>query len=309
MTQTVAPTPKAKILVIDDERFNLNTLHALLRDDYQIMVAPGGEQGLKAALTGRPDLILLDINMPDISGFEVCRKLKMQEETQGIPVIFITAMNDATDETRGLELGAVDYITKPFNLAVVKARVRTHIRLKQQNDLLESFAFKDGLTGLSNRRAFNDKLENEWKRCGRAGTSLSVLMMDVDHFKLYNDHYGHGAGDECLMAVAQTLDSVVRRAGDMVARYGGEEFVVILPDTGQEHAMGVAEALCTAVAGMRRPHATSKVSDVVTISVGVGTLVPDQSGHQSQLLSLADSMLYQAKASGRNTFRGQTLAS
>jgi diguanylate cyclase (GGDEF)-like protein len=305
MTQTLAQTQKAKILVIDDERFNLNTLHALLREDYQIMVAPGGEQGLKAALTGRPDLILLDINMPDISGFEICRKLKAQEETQGIPVIFITAMNDATDETRGLELGAVDYITKPFNLSVVKARVRTHLRLKQQNDLLESFAFKDGLTGLSNRRAFNDKLENEWKRCGRVGATLSVLMMDVDHFKMYNDHYGHGAGDECLVAVAKTLGAVVQRAGDMVARYGGEEFVVVLPDTGQQQAMSVAAALCGAVAGMKRPHATSKVSDVVTISVGVGTLVPDPSGHQSQLLSLADSMLYQAKAGGRNTFRGQ----
>lgn len=308
MTQTETPTEKAKILVIDDERFNLNTLHGLLRNDYQIMVATGGEQGLKAAQTGRPDLILLDINMPDMNGFDVCRKLKMQEDTQAIPVIFITSMNEATDETLGLELGAVDYITKPFNLSVVKARVRTHLRLKQQSDLLEGFAFKDGLTGLPNRRALNEKLDLEWKRCERSQAPLSVLMMDVDHFKLYNDHYGHGAGDECLLAVAQALGAVVKRAGDMTARYGGEEFVVVLPDTNQEQAMSVASNLCRAVAGMQRPHATSLVSDVVTISIGAATLVPTASSDLAQLLSSADAMLYQSKSSGRNTYRGQALA-
>ena len=307
MIPTASGAEKPRILVIDDERFNLNTLHGLLRDDYRIMVATSAELGLKAAIAGRPDLILLDITMPGMDGYEACRLLKEDPLTQGIPVIFITALNDAADETRGLELGAVDYITKPFNLSVVRARVRTQVRLKQQSDLLETYAFMDGLTGLANRRAFDDKSALEWRHCLRSGQPLSTILLDVDHFKAYNDSYGHAAGDECLRSVARALGSQVGRANDFLARYGGEEFVLILPGADHASALEVGECLRTAVQKMGLSHRASRVADHVTISVGVSTAVPWPDLHLSSLLEAADQALYAAKSGGRNGVKGAEL--
>lgn len=164
-----------RILIIDDERSNLNILYSLLRNDYHTMVATNGEQGLKALDRHKVDLILLDINMPDMDGFEVCRVLKNNHATQSIPIIFITSLTDGQNEAFGLDLGAVDYITKPFNPSVTKARVRTHLRLKMQADLLEKYAFRDGLTELANRRAFDERMSEEWFRCMRANKQLSIM--------------------------------------------------------------------------------------------------------------------------------------
>jgi diguanylate cyclase (GGDEF)-like protein len=307
MSQVQAPpeaADKPRVLIVDDERFNLNTLNGLLRDDYRIMVATHGEQGLKAALSGRPDLILLDITMPDLDGYEVCRRLKGDPLTQGIPVIFITALSDAADETRGLELGAADYITKPFHPAVVRARVRTQMRLKQQSDLLESYAFRDGLTSLANRRAFDERSAQEWSRSQRTGRPLSVILLDVDHFKLFNDHAGHAAGDDCLKGVARCLEAPMRRATDLVARYGGEEFVVLLPDADHANALAVGEALRAGVAGSSMAHPASPVAPHVTISVGVATSVAKQGSTFAHLLQQADQALYGCKRGGRNRVQG-----
>jgi diguanylate cyclase (GGDEF)-like protein len=303
----INPTEKPRILVVDDQRLNLSMLHGLLKDDFQVMVAASGEQGLKAALTGRPDLILLDINMPGMDGYEVCQRLKQDPMTAKIPIIFITAMSESQDETRGLELGAADYITKPFHAAVVRARVNTQIRLKQHSDLLETYAFRDGLTGLANRRAFDERAGSEWNRCLRVGTPLSAIMIDVDHFKLYNDSYGHGQGDECLRGVAQALAGKVQRSSDLLARYGGEEFVVLLPDTEHPAALGVGESLREGVELLGMPHRASKVTDHVTISVGVATARPTREGQLADLLAQADAMLYACKAAGRNTVQGTVL--
>jgi diguanylate cyclase (GGDEF)-like protein len=304
MNEAPRSADRARILIVDDERFNLNALNGLLKDDYKVMVATTGAQGLKAARTGLPDLILLDISMPDTDGYEVCRQLKADPNTQNIPIIFVTALTDAADETRALDLGASDYISKPFNPSVVHARVRTQLRMKQQNDLLERFAFLDSLTGLSNRRAFEDRGTTEWNRCLRAAAPLSVILLDVDHFKLYNDTYGHGAGDECLRRVARALSGSLERAGDLVARYGGEEFVVVLPDTDQAGALRVAERLRRAVEEQRIEHSGSKAAPHVTVSLGVATAVPVLVGGLTILLELADRMLYECKAAGRNGVRG-----
>lgn len=309
MSETFEADDKPRILVVDDQRLNLSILHGLLKDDHQVMVATSGEQGLKAAATGRPDLILLDINMPGIDGYEVCVRLKQDPLTMKIPVIFITSMSESEDETRGLELGAADYITKPFHASVVRARVRTQIRLKQQSDLLEAYAFRDGLTGLANRRAFDDRAVAEWNRCLRYGAALSAIMIDVDHFKLYNDSYGHGQGDECLRGVARALDRRVQRAGDLLARYGGEEFVVLLPDTTLPDAVSVGESLRAGVEALQMEHRASKVADHVTISVGVATTVPMREGRPGTLLERADSMLYACKAAGRNCVRAAEVIS
>ena len=291
---------QTRILIIDDERFNLTTLNELLKSEHKIMVAMSGKQGLKAALSGRPDLILLDINMPEMDGYEVCQQLKSDPLTRDIPVIFITALTDAADETRGLELGAADYITKPFNLSVVKARVRTQLRLKQQSDLLASLAFKDGLTGLNNRRAYDERLQIEWNRCKRSAEPLSLIMLDVDHFKLYNDSYGHALGDECLRKVAGSLAACTRRAADFVARYGGEEFVVLLPNTGLDDANRVAELIRASTEALGIEHKSSSVANTVTLSLGLVSRVPGDQVDLSGFAEVADTMLYKAKESGRN---------
>lgn len=294
------PAVRPKVLVVDDERFNLNTLHGLLRDDYKIMVATDGEQGIKAAISGRPDLILLDITMPGMDGFQVFAALQAEPLTQGIPVIFITALGDAADETRGLELGAADYIVKPFNPSVVRARVRTQVRLRQQTALLESYSFRDGLTGLANRRAFDERLAVEWSRGARGGHPLSVILIDVDFFKRYNDHHGHLAGDECLRSVGGALQAALHRGGDLAARYGGEEFVVLLPETDLEGAGRLGESLCTTVARLGIAHGDSPVAPHVTVSAGVASIVPLLGQPVAPLLALADQMLYRSKRQGRN---------
>ena len=307
MNMNVDTDGPQRILIVDDERVNVLALHGLLQDEYKVMVAADGPRALQAAVSQQPDLILLDVRMPGMDGFEVCARLKADPVTSSIPVIFITALDDAEDETRGLELGASDYIAKPFNPMVVWARVRTQLRLKRQNDLLERYAFRDGLTGIPNRRAFDDRSGTEWSRCLRARQSLAVALIDVDHFKAYNDHHGHLRGDDCLRQVADCLVGGTRRSGDLVARYGGEEFVVCMPNTPLEGALAVAEGLREAIAAAGLPHGFSPVASHVTVSVGVAALVPERVARLPDLMTEADRMLYASKAAGRNRVTGTEL--
>ncbi|SMP52866.1 response regulator receiver modulated diguanylate cyclase [Desulfonatronum zhilinae] len=292
---------KPAVLIVDDQKTVIHALAQLLKEDYHVLVAASGAKALElASRETSPDLILLDVMMPDMDGYEVCRRLKNDPKTKGIPVIFVTAMGSGENEAKGLNLGAVDYIPKPFNNAVVKARVRTHVQLKVRTDMLEKLALMDGLTGIANRRSFDLALEQEWKRAARSGRDVSVIMLDIDHFKPYNDNYGHGAGDDCLQRVAKTLRSAARRPSDMIARYGGEEFVALLPETDFQGAAGMAETLRLAVANLTLPHAYSPIADHVTVSVGHATrqAVPDQS--PQDVLKAADQALYKAKEAGRN---------
>ena len=205
---------KATILVVDDMPDNLTLMSGLLRDNYKVKIATNGEKALKIATSDNPpDLILLDIMMPEMDGYEVCRRLQNDPKTRRIPVIFLTARADMKDEKRGLDLGAVDYISKPYSTPIVLARMRTHIRLKHQADLLESMAMIDGLTHIPNRRRFDEVLDAEWRRASRDNSSLSLLMVDIDFFKAYNDNYGHGMGDTCLTQIAQTLAALLKRSG------------------------------------------------------------------------------------------------
>lgn len=288
------------ILIVDDMPSNIEVLNQVLGGEYDILFATGGQQALEIAANEVPDLILLDVMMPNMDGYQVCKKLKANPKTQRIPVIFITAMDQDEDEARGLNLGAIDYLTKPIRPAIVKARIRNHLQLKRYRDVLEHLSLTDGLTGIPNRRCFDVCLETEWRRGRRNGTPLSLLIMDIDLFKAFNDGYGHLAGDECLRKVASALVGCIRRPADLVARYGGEEFACLLPDTGLDGAVSVAEQIRQTIHELNIPHGFSAVADRITLSMGVVSQVPGHAQSPADLIRAADGCLYKAKGDGRN---------
>ncbi len=293
---------RPSVLLVDDDPENLEVLIQLLSyESLDIAVAHSGQTALAKINELKPDLILLDVDMPGMSGYEVCKQVKSQPETRDIAIIFLTGVDDFAHEEKGLSLGAVDYITKPFLLPILKARVRNQVELQKKTRLLESMVRLDGLTSIPNRRYFDTQMEREWNRCIRSGRALSLLMIDVDHFKQYNDHYGHTCGDECLKRIAEALDSALRRSGDLLARYGGEEFVVLLPETEESDALVVAEHLRKNVLDLKLPHAKSPVSKQVTVSIGCSSRIPEVGQSSQALITAADNHLYQAKAMGRNT--------
>ncbi|RCU51664.1 MULTISPECIES: diguanylate cyclase domain-containing protein [Corallincola] len=292
---------KTTVLIVDDEPINIKLLAQALSPRYRVKTSTSGEKALQIAISDDPpDLILLDVLMPEMDGYEVCRQLKQDARSKNTPVVFITGKNSSEDEARGLELGAVDYITKPFNLPIVMARVKNHIALKKKNDLLEQLVFIDGLTEIPNRRRFDELLEAEWLRARRNSTPIAVLLMDIDSFKLFNDNYGHTEGDDCLRATAAALANALRRPADFVARYGGEEFVAIVPEATEDAAVALAEKMRAAVEALQVPHEYSEVASVVTLSVGVAATVPSLERTPEQLIQTADEALYKAKQAGRN---------
>lgn len=292
---------RPRLLVVDDQPINIQTLYQIFHADHEVFMATSGEQAL-AFCRGNPlpDLILLDVVMPGLDGLAVCQQLKADPVLANIPVIFVTACMDPADETRALEAGGVDFITKPVNPMVVRARVKTHLTLKAQGDFLRSLVFVDGLTGVANRRRFDEALLSEWRQCQRAGTPLALLMIDIDHFKRYNDHYGHPTGDACLQQVAAVLKAAMQRACDLVARYGGEEFVCLLPGCDQAPALAKAQALQAALAAQGIAHEASPTAAWVTLSIGVAVAQPQAGGSPAALVAAADAALYSAKHRGRN---------
>jgi diguanylate cyclase (GGDEF)-like protein len=304
---SMLPLPEGlpRMLIIDDQPANIQVLYRLFANDFQVFMATSGEQGLEIARQENPDIILLDVVMPEMDGFETCSQLKQDGQTSDIPVLFVTAHQNPDEETRALEMGGVDFITKPINPAVVRARVKTHLTLKRQTDTFKRLVFIDGLTGTFNRRYFDTQLTSEFARAARSRSSLGLILVDVDHFKLFNDHYGHQAGDDCLRAVARALRHTLWRPGDAVARYGGEEFACILPDTDLEGALMVAQRMADAVRALGLAHESSSTDRVVTISAGVSVLSPGPGGTPGELVALADEQLYKAKAGGRAQVCGQ----
>lgn len=299
---------RPRLLIVDDQPVNIQALYQVFCADHQVLMATSGEQALELCATRQPDLVLLDVVMPGMDGYEVCRRLKAHETTRDIPIIFVTAHSDEEAETRGLNAGAVDFISKPINPNIVRARVRTHLTLKAQSDLLRQWVYIDGLTGVHNRRHFDERFEIEWARSVRYGTTLSVILLDVDFFKRYNDRYGHQAGDDCLRRVANTLQNTLKRSGDLIARYGGEEFVCLLPNTDLSGALTLASILGQKVFEQQIEHADSPVMPVITSSLGV-CCKREGACDDSALAFLreADVQLYTAKMQGRNRVCGVEL--
>jgi diguanylate cyclase (GGDEF)-like protein len=290
-----------RILIVDDIPDNIRLLSRMLADEgHLISAATNGRQALKIAESCAPDLILLDVMMPGMDGYRACAALKANPQLAAIPVIFITALADAEDETRGLALGAVDYIVKPFNEVIVKLRVRTHLELKRQRDILARLSHVDGLTGIPNRRAFDERLDQDWRRAVRSGQALAAAMIDIDHFKEFNDCHGHLVGDDALRRVAETLSERLRRAGDFVARYGGEEFVCLFSLVDDRSLPVLAEELRSGIESLQIPHGASPVSPWVTVSIGAAICRPTQAIRASSCVETADLRLYAAKRRGRN---------
>ena len=291
---------RARVLIVDDSTGDLEILAASLDAQYDLLTATDGSRALELAVSARPDAILLDVLMPGIDGYETCRRLKAAPLTRDIPVVFITALDDREDESRGLELGAADYVTKPINAPIVRARVRHLVELKRARDMLLHLAQSDSLTGLANRRAFDETLAAEGRRLARSRERLAVIMLDIDHFKQSNDTYGHLAGNECLRRVAGAIGAAMRRSSDVAARYGGEEFACILPDTEPEGACSVAQRIVAGISSLGIPHEPSPVGLYVTASLGVASAVCDPAVDPTTIVAAAAERLYRAKPEGRN---------
>jgi diguanylate cyclase (GGDEF)-like protein len=269
-------------------------------DEHETIFATNGTDAMVLAREQQPDLIMLDVVMPDHDGYEVAGWLKADDQTFRMPIIFVTGRSEEGDEERGLRQGAVDYVHKPISPPIVRARVDNHIRLKRYRDELESLSTRDPLTGLANRRAFDEALPYEWRRARRGEQPVSLLMIDVDAFKAYNDHYGHPAGDSCLTAITEVIGASARRAADMASRLGGEEFACMLGETPMDGALIIAERIRSQVEALGIPHPGPSAGGVVTVSVGIATAWPAGDSQQAGLITAADEALYEAKRSGRN---------
>ena len=302
------PSKDVSILLVDDDAGAIQLMGRILADIGNLRFATNGRDALRLAHEAVPDLILLDAEMPGMSGFELLKTLKAEFFLADVPVIFITSHIEAGFEVSALDMGAADFIGKPLRASRVLARVNTQLRVKRMADELRRTAATDALTGVANRRQFDESLEREWSSARRAGDAVSLLMIDVDHFKLYNDLYGHPQGDDCLRHVTQALLSACRNPAGLVARYGGEEFMMLLPRTPRYDAKHTAHQVLDTVAALGIFHEVTRTTHYVSVSVGVGcfddasacwakdSLMPDASA----LVKASDRALYSAKQAGRS---------
>ncbi|MDX2243185.1 MAG: PleD family two-component system response regulator [Leptolyngbyaceae cyanobacterium bins.302] len=329
MTKASSTNTQGKILVVDDAPENLDLLYRILsRKGFQVTAADGGKKALELVRAQQPELILLDVCMPEMDGYAICECLKNNPTTKDIPIIFVSALDEVVDKVKAFEVGAVDYIAKPYHAAEVIVRVTNHLTLRRlhqqleiQNDRLrqeicdrlavevalqtankelERLAHMDGLTQVANRRSFDTCLAQEWRRMAREQNPLTLILCDVDYFKRYNDTYGHQAGDDCLRNVAKAVSNVLKRPSDLVARYGGEEFAIILPNTPLAGAVHVAAEIRSAIQSLEMLHSASLVSRFVTLSMGISTVIPLVESSPMGLLAAADRALYKAKLGGRD---------
>lgn len=331
--------PTKVVLVVDDRPTNVEILSTLLEaQGYRVCQALSGHMALTAARTVEPDAILLDVHMPDMDGYEVCSVLKASDRTAHIPIIFLGRVKDGAEIVRAFATGGADYLRQPLRFVEVVARIENHlsvrrwqhqlqtqaqqlqsqnlqlqqaiaealqaeVNLTQINQHLENLACFDSLTQVSNRRCFDERLEKEWRRCAREKVPLVLLLIDIDYFKLYNDTYGHPAGDLCLTQVSTALRRSVKRPGDVVARYGGEEFAVLLPNTTLDGGICVAHRIQEEIRKLAIVHSGSPIGRSLTLSIGASSQIPSPKGLPSTLIDDADRALYAAKAQGRDRVR------
>ena len=297
------------ILVVDDDRFIREIISAVIKDaSHSCIVTDNPYAALDALDQGGIDLLLTDVEMPGLNGFELTREIRKRYPNDWFPIIFLSGQSDERHYEEGIDAGGDDYLTKPVSPIVLKAKILAMERianmkkaLDSANARLEKLSALDPLTKVSNRRDLETNLLKEWKRSKRDKTELAAIMLDIDFFKPYNDHYGHQQGDECLKAVAKTLKSTLNRSHDLLARYGGEEFAIILPDTDIQGAERIANNIVAALAAKAMPHIKSDVAGHITVSMGLSSTINGPET-PSALLKQADQALYKAKENGRNGF-------
>ena len=287
-------------LIVDDSDEVTSALSQLLSDSFKVDTANTGIDAINLIEEEHYDLVLLDIVMPDLSGYEVCEILKSNEKTKEIPIVFLTAQSKTNHEVKGLSMGAVDYIHKPVSLDMLKARVSKHLADAKKISHLDELSHTDPLTGLPNRRRFESVFSSEFHRAQRMVANLTVAMIDIDQFKLYNDAFGHDKGDDCLKQVADALQQAAKRAGDIICRVGGEEFAAILPNTDLAGGVIYARKLIDSVAELGIEHSPVASNDIVTLSVGVASCNAGHVENMNELMFRADQMLYKAKSKGRH---------
>ena len=317
---------RIRVMLVDDQNIVAEALRRMLADeadiDYHCVSDPS--KALNEAVEFKPTVILQDLVMPDIDGLMLLKFYRSNPDLKSVPVIVLSTKEDPKIKSEAFAIGASDYLVKFPDKIEVIARIQAHSRsfmaqqqrdeayramellkkeLEEKNVELERLSSQDGLTGISNRRIFDEFVSKEWSRSARENDPLSLILIDIDHFKAYNDNYGHQGGDDCLRQVAQKLANTVKRPTDLVARYGGEEFAVVMPGTDIEGAKSIAASLCEGVSSMRLPHAHSSATDHVTISLGVATMSASADGTPEQLIEKADSALYRSKENGRNQFQ------
>jgi len=294
------PPSRPLILVVDDEPINIEVMAVALDSEFEVICAGSGPEALKLARETEPDLVFLDVVMPGMDGYEVCARLKADPSTSNIPVIFVTALEGLEDEERGLRMGAIDYVNKPIRPPLLRARARNHVELKRARDQLANRAQIDALTGLANRHAFDNMFRRECQRHHRNGAPLSLVLVDIDHFKTFHEHYGSVLGDDCLRQVAAILHDANSRPADMAARIGSEAFACMLPETPNPGAAAVAERIRQSVENLGVPHGASLTASVITVSLGLVTARDNDLADPTLVLSRADRTLYEAKTHGGN---------
>ena len=312
------PTTLPSILLVDDDPTVIRVLARILCGLAHLRFATNGEEALQRARESVPDLVLLDAQMPGASGFDVCKALKADEALADVPVIFVTSHCEPAFEVSGFDSGAADFIAKPVHAELVLARVKAQLKFKRVADELRRLSTTDALTGLANRRRFDESMEREWRRAWRDSDPIALLMIDVDHFKHFNDRHGHPAGDACLRAVAHTLADTLQRPADLAARWGGEEFAVLLPQTSRAGAQRIADLMLDGVEALSITHAASPTAEHVTVSIGISCYdkksrlwiegsrcshvsypLPAALASPHALVQAADRALYAAKRGGR----------
>jgi diguanylate cyclase (GGDEF)-like protein len=292
---------KSCILIVDDSPFIIRNLAKTLQADYKVIGASSGEEACQLLKLEKIDLVLLDIVLPDLNGYDICRYIKNNNNTRHIPVIFISGNGAMENQVNGFSLGAIDFMVKPLCMPILKAKISNYLKLKRRTDELARLSLFDELTHIANRRSFNRTLKHEWEYALRKHRFLGLLFLDIDFFKAYNDFYGHLAGDSCLQKVAKAIGESLSCGTDQVARYGGEEFTVILPNTTLAGAFEIAQNINNTIADLKIPHETSKINPYITVSIGAISMIPTESFTSAEFIDKADKAMYKSKERGRNT--------
>lgn len=289
---------RQSILVVDNEEMVITAIEGKLGHNYAILRAETALRAMELALANGPDLVVLETRLAELDGFELCHQLKTDPQTEDIPIIFLTAFDEGDNEIRGLELGAIDFIAKPIRPAALALRINNHLALKRARDVLYHQSLVDALTGIGNRRCFEDTFSREWYRAMRHGMSLSLALIDIDNFQAYNEYVGRAAADERLRQVARMLKSTLQRWADTAARYGGARFAAIMPQTGDEGARRVADRVRAELEGLAIPHGFNGESPIFTASIGLASCIPTVGQDPISLLRAADEELLGAKRRG-----------